>query len=201
MLTTSPARLLSVALALALSLAVLVAALLAPSQTLAQTHRPTCSTSAAQSKTKGTVHACAQSSHKGKGRSHAHHATKRHAEHGGAKHPLVKKSPKTAPPAPPAPPAASCEDGSAPVRANDGSFSCKDGSEPACEDSSNPTRSSSDTSLVCPVSSEGGSGSSEAECEEGLGSTCSAGTDFSSAEHACEASSSDGSSFVCEDRS
>ena len=43
---------------------------------------------------------------------------------------------------------ATCEDGSAPVRAGDGSFSCGDESEPTCEDGSEPTPTS-DLTLRC----------------------------------------------------
>lgn len=182
--TRPPARRLTSALALAVSLGALVAALVAPSQSLAKSHKPTCSTSASHAKTKRTVHACAQSSHKGK--SNAHHAPKRHATHA-----LTKATS----PAPSSPAAAYCEDGSAPVRATDGSFSCDDGSQPECEGGSTPTPSINGTSLVCPVSSEGGSG--EAECAEGPGSICSAGTSYGTSEQACE-TSSNSSNFVCE---
>jgi hypothetical protein len=41
-----------------------------------------------------------------------------------------------------------CEDESAPLRGDDGSYSCEDGSEPECEDGSSPTLSS-DSTLVC----------------------------------------------------
>jgi len=208
--TSSPARRLISALTLALSLAVLVTALLAPSQTLAQTHRPACSTSAAHPKTKRTAHACVQPSHRGqdKGKSNASRASKRHQ----AKRTVAKKTPKARPPASPALAPAYCEDGSAPARATDGSFSCGDGSEPECEDGSTPTRSRSGLTLVCPVLTEGESGSSEAECEESSGSVC--GTEpFSSTEPACEDGSApvrlgsgsyfcdDGSELICEDGS
>ncbi len=185
-----PARRLTLlALTLALSLAVLAAALLGPAQTLAQTHGSTCSTSAAHSKAK-TARTCARSSHKGK----AHHATGRRA-----RRTLAKKTPKASTPASPALAAAYCEDGSAPVRAGDGSFSCDDGSEPECEDGATPTVSPNGKDLLCPVSTEEASGSSEAQCEEGLG--CGAETGSAPAEQGCEALPSDGSSFVCEGES
>lgn len=61
-------------------------------------------------------------------------------------------------------PEAVCEDGSAPVRAGDGSFSCDDESLPVCEDGSVPVPSSSGSTLVC-----GGESSvaDEVGCEDG----------------------------------
>jgi hypothetical protein len=46
---------------------------------------------------------------------------------------------------------ATCEDGSAPVMAGDGSFSCDDESAPGCENGSVPTLSSDRSTLVCNV--------------------------------------------------
>ena len=47
--------------------------------------------------------------------------------------------------------AAICEDGSVPIRAHDGSFSCDDGSEPGCENGSEPILSGDRSALVCEV--------------------------------------------------
>jgi hypothetical protein len=171
------------ALTLAVFLAVLVAALLGPSQSLAQTHKLAC----AHARAKRSAQACVQSAHRGKAR----HASK----HRG-KHTLANAPSETLP----ALAAASCEDGSAPVREGNGSFSCADGSEPECEDGSTPTRSGNGKSLLCPVIGEAGPESSEAaECEEGLSSMCSTGTISGSSEQECEVSSSAGASFVCEE--
>lgn len=63
--------------------------------------------------------------------------------------------------------AAVCEDGSAPIRAGDGSFSCVDESQPVCEDGSVPTPSSSGTTLVCGAEPSDDSGVTEVTCEDG----------------------------------
>jgi hypothetical protein len=192
-----PARRLTLALTLALSLAVLAAALLGPSQTLAQAHRGTCSSSATDSRTKLAAHTCVRPSRKRRG----HHATRRRAKH-------AKKAPKAGTRSP-ALAAAYCEDGSAPVRAGNGSFSCDDGSEPECEDGSTPTVSRNGKRLVCPVAGEGvGAGEGEAgsseECQAGeageAGAGCGAEAGTASGLPACEAPSSEGSA-ACEEQS
>lgn len=160
---------------LALTLSAFVVALLGPAQTLAQAHKASCS-GAVHAKAKRGAHACAQSSHKPKTKHHAKHASK-------------KKTHKKTHRASQATVPASCEDGSAPLRAGDGSFSCDDGSEPECEGGATPAASRNGKSLVCLVAAEDETGASEAECEEeGLG--C-------SFEQACEASGEDSSS-ACE---
>ncbi len=167
---------------LALSLSVIAMALFGAAQTLAQTHKAACSTSAHAKK--HSAHACTQPSHKVK----AH--TKRHTKH------APKKTAKKNPPASQAAVAAQCEDGSAPVRASDGSFSCDDGSEPECESGATPAPSRNGKSLLCPVPAESEAASSEAECEEeGLGCTT---TGSDPGEQACTASAADSSSFTCE---
>jgi hypothetical protein len=60
-----------------------------------------------------------------------------------------------------------CEDGSAPIQAGDGSFSCVDESQPVCENGSVPTLSSSGTTLVCGAEPSVDSGVSEVTCEDG----------------------------------
>jgi hypothetical protein len=176
-----PARRLTLAVTVLLSLGVLVAALIGPAQGLAQTRKPACSSSA-HAKAKHATRACTRPSHKRKAKSHAKHMT-------------TKKTSKGSP-TPPATVAAVCEDGSAPVRTSAGSFSCSDGSEPACESGATPTTSRSGKSLLCPVLTESEPGSTEAECEEeGLECT---GVSSGSGEQGCEASASDSSSFVCE---
>jgi hypothetical protein len=60
----------------------------------------------------------------------------------------------------------SCEDGTAPVRARDGSLSCDDGSEPICEDGLPPALSGSPSTPVC-EGGQDGSGGEEPACEDG----------------------------------
>ncbi|MGD1056513.1 MAG: hypothetical protein ABR992_03785 [Solirubrobacteraceae bacterium] len=163
------------------SLAVLVAALLGPAQTLAQTRKPSCS----HARAKRGAHACGQTSHKGKARH-----SKKHRKH------TLTAVPGEAVPAPTP---ATCEDGSAPVQEANGSFSCADGSEPACEDGASPTRSHTGKSLLCPVIAEPESESGEEECEEGLSALCSTEPLPGSKERTCEVSSSTSSSFICEE--
>jgi hypothetical protein len=171
---------------LALSLSVIAMALFGASQTLAQTHKAACST-AAHAK-KRSAHACTQPSHKVK--TEARHAAKRHTKH------TSKKTGKAGTPVSQAAVAAQCEDGSAPVRAGDGSFSCADGSEPECESGATPTPSRSGKSLLCPAPAESEAVSSESECEEeGLACTT---TGSDPGEQACTASAADSSSFTCE---
>jgi hypothetical protein len=146
-------RRLASALALGLSLGVLAAAaLLGPAQTLAQTHRATCPSSGAHSKAKHG-HGCAKPARKGKSHRTAKHHAKRTKTKAGS-----SASGAFVP--------ARCEDGSLPVAAANGSFSCDDGSEPECENGAAPTRSSKDKKLLCPVSTHNEPGAGEAECEE-----------------------------------
>jgi hypothetical protein len=190
-----PARRLTLALTLALSLAVLVATLLlGPSQTLARGRRATCSSSATDSRAKLATHTCVRPARRHRG----HHATRRRARH-------AKKAPRASNRSP-ALAAAYCEDGSAPVRAGNGSFSCDDGSEPECEDGATPTVSRNGRSLVCPPASEGEAGASE-ECQAGeageageAGAGCGAETGSNSGVPACEAHASEGSA-ACEEPS
>jgi hypothetical protein len=171
---------------LALSLSVFVLALFGPAQTLAQTHKAACSTSAHAKKR--SAHACTQPSHRAKAQTR--HASKHHAKH------TSKKTGKGGTSASQATVPAQCEDGSAPVRAADGSFSCDDGSEPECEDGATPTASRNGNRLLCSAPAESEAGSSEAECEEeGLGCTT---TGSGPGEQACTASAADSSSFTCE---
>jgi hypothetical protein len=163
-------------------LAVLVAALLGPAQTLAQTRKPSCS----HAKSKRGAHACVQASHKGRSR---------HSNKHRGKHTLATTPSETVPTVEPA----SCEDGSAPVKEANGSFSCADGSEPECEDGASPTRSRNGKSLLCPVIAEPESEAGEGECEEGLSALCSTEPLPDSKERTCEVSSSTSSSFICEE--
>jgi hypothetical protein len=187
-----PARRLPIALTLTLSLGMLAAALLGPSQTLAQTHRPACSSAAARARAERSAHTCPRSSHARKSRTQARHVTRHHAKRAPA-----GKTPEQAPTSP-----AYCEDGSAPVRAGSGSFACYDGSEPECEDGATPTLSSNASSLVCAATGEGESSSSEVECQEGEASGCGGETGSGPGEQTCEAPAGDGpTSAVCEGES
>ena len=169
-------------LTLVVLLAALAAALIGPAQTLAQTRKPSCS----HAGTRHGARTCSQASHKGRAR----HSSKHRGKHTLATTPGA---------AVPAVEAASCEDGSAPVREANGSFSCADGSEPECEDGASPTRSHNGKSLLCPISAEPESESGEGECEEGLSALCSTEPLPGSKEQACEVSSSTSSSFICEE--
>ncbi len=169
-----------------------------PTQTLASSHRPTCSTAAAHAhSTSAHAHTgprCSHSAHGQKGKPGAHHTSGHHAKH----HPVKKKAaPKHAPTTVPA----SCEDGSSPVRAAGGSFSCKDDSRPDCEDGSTPTRS--DAGLRCPAPSqaEDPEDEEESECEEGVGLSCDPDGAPGSSEQACLPAPGLRFSFVCDDAS
>lgn len=182
---TSTRRLTSTLTLLALAIA-LVSALLGPAQTLAQTRTARCPSSTGHVKAR-RAHACARSTHKGKAHGRKHRS----------KHALAKE-PQQGVPA--SLPAAYCEDGSSPVQASDGSFSCADGSAPECEDGAEPTRSSNGRSLVCAI--PGGEGeeeaeSGESECEE-AGTSCPQIPAPSSDEHSCEVRAGESSSFLCE---
>jgi hypothetical protein len=185
-MTSRPSARLTAALTLALSLLALVVTLLGPAQTLAQA-RKTCSTPAGQAKTKRAARPCSQSSRLDKKK-------KRHARRHHAKLAPAKKTSQTSGPAAASVEPARCEGGQTPVHAANGSFSCSDGSEPECEDGATPVASRKGNSLVCPVSSEGESGSSAPECEEEEELACST----IAGEQACETSGSDSSSFSCE---
>jgi hypothetical protein len=81
---------------------------------------------------------------------------------------------------------ASCEDGSAPSTAGDGSLACDDGSEPVCDDGSTPVRPAGRATLLCPPPSGSGVGVPEQGCE----GECSSAPDCEApaAATACEAS-------------
>jgi hypothetical protein len=178
--TLPPVRRLTLALAIALSMGALVAALIGPAETLAQTHKSACSSSAAPAKrSKGTSHPCP--SHKSKGKGHGSSTKAKHTKKRHKKGPLLRIP-------------ASCEDGNAPVP-SEGSFHCSDGSEPQCVDGATPAVSRNGKMLLCPAvaTAEGEAGSSEAECEEEeLECVASSGSD----EEACEAAAS--GSIACE---
>ena len=171
-----------------LSMVAVAALLVLPGQAIARTQKTACTASSKAHSGRGG-HACSQSTHaskslqKGKTRArskvkghHAKHATVK-ARHsgktthaGGARHPDQKKpAPKDGAKTPPATSTtgATCKDGSAPVREEDGSFGCDDGSEPGCEDGSAPVLSSDGSTLLCIVESGGPGAPPGATCEDG----------------------------------
>jgi hypothetical protein len=135
---------------------------------------------------KRTGHVCTTSKHAGS----SHHSAKHHHSAGHA----VKKTGPVAPAAATRV-AASCEDGSAPLRAG-GTFSCADGSEPACQDGSTPVSSSDRSTLLCPSSKAG----AETGCEDISNPECTFGG--SEGEAACEGAgaspAADGEVVSCE---
>jgi hypothetical protein len=166
-------------LLLALSLLALAVALAGPSETFAQTHRTSCSSSHA--KGRRATRTCPQASHKTATRPAAKRRVKRHAK-ARSRHGAHGSKAKSFVPA-------VCEDGSPPVLGAEGSFSCQDGSEPLCEDGATPARSGNGESLVCAMASEPEATGGEAECEEPEaeeGSSCS--VEAQAGEQACEAS-------------
>jgi hypothetical protein len=168
-------------LLLALSLLALAIALIGPSETFAQGHKGTCSSSHA--KARHAARTCPQASRKTKKtrpaskprvvkRSHTKTRTKR-GSHGSKATVFVP---------------AVCENGSAPVLGAEGSFSCEDGSEPLCENGATPKRASNGKSLQCAVASEPEASGGETQCEEAEteeGTGCSVGAE--AGEQACEA--------------
>jgi hypothetical protein len=162
--------------AAALIVTILVAAALTllafSSQSLARARKGACPSSSA-AHVRHVPRACAQSkrtskpSHKGK--AHARARVKgHHGKHAATKKQAAEGQPAkttTKPPAPASQTPAICEDGSAPLRAGDGSFSCDDESDPVCENGATPAPSSDGSSLVCAAA--GPSGYSEATCEDG----------------------------------
>jgi hypothetical protein len=143
------------ALIVTISMAAALTLLAFSSQSLAQARKGACPSSS-PAHVRHVPRACAQSkrtskpSHKGeaqarsrvKGHHVNHAAARKHAADGQP----AKKT--TKPPAAASQIPAICEEGSAPVRAGDGSFSCGDESEPTCEDGSEPTLTS-DLTLRC----------------------------------------------------
>lgn len=87
-----------------------------------------------------------------------------HAKRRSQKHRQVKKRlTHTTLPATPATPAL-CEDGSMPV-AGAGEFTCGDGSEPGCEDGSEPTQSAIGTAPLCPAEEDPSVEAPDGQCE------------------------------------
>lgn len=95
---------------------------------------------------------------------------------------------------------ASCEDGRAPLRAANGSFSCADESEPSCEDGATPARSANGAELLCPPVQSGGA----SFCSDGSGGECTISW-ASTGQPACEDGTApvlaNSGSFACDDGS
>ena len=194
-----PSRSLTAVLAVSLSMAGVVMLLALSPQSMAQARKAACSSpSAAHSK--GSPHTCTQSQRTSKTsrKSHAHARPTvkgRHLKHAAGKKKAAKGTPakRTAKsPAGTSQTLAICEDGSSPVRAGDGSFSCDDESAPSCEAGAAPVPSSNGLSLVCGAAAKGAFGSTEAMCEDGTAPVPAGNGSFS-----CD----DGSEPTCEDES
>ena len=162
-------------LAVALSLATAVGLSAPPLPAFAQARRATCPSSSTAHPKHGTP-ACSQSGRKSKSDAGPHRANagprntaprkanaaprkanaNRGARNGHSKR-AVRKKPKEgtnkAKQRAISQAAASCEDGSAPIQASDGSFFCDDGSEPGCENGANPIPSRDHSTLVCEIGS------------------------------------------------
>jgi hypothetical protein len=196
-----PGRRLAAAFASTLSAAAVLAVLTLSPQAMAQGRKAACPNPAVAHP--GPVaRACAQAGRKR--RAHARPKVKRHhAKRGVGRNNGKRKRSK--PSTVTGRFAAACEDASAPVRAGDGSFSCRDGSEPTCEDGSSPTLSSDGSTLVCEFGSPGGAGSAEAVCEDGSAPNPAGNGSFScgdGSEPSCEdgsppTPSSEGSALLC----
>jgi hypothetical protein len=199
-------------LALAFLTATIVVLLVLSPQAVAQARKAACSSSVTTHPERGT-RACARASHTSepsqKRRTHRRPKVKgHHSRHAGARKGTAKTKTKAAKrtdkSATGGQTRALCENGSAPVRASDGSFSCADESEPVCPDGSTPVLSSNGSTLLCDVKASS-SGSSEAVCEDGSAPTRAGDGSFSCADESepvCEngsvpALSSDGSTLLC----
>jgi hypothetical protein len=171
-----------------LSMVAVAALLVLPGQAMARTHKTAC-TASSKARSGRSPHACSQSTHASKslqkGKTQARSKLKGHhgkpatakaghagkathpgdARHPDQKKPAPKDRAKTPPPTSTTP--ATCEDGSAPVHEEDGSFGCEDESEPGCENGSAPVLSSDGSTLLCSVSSGGPGAPPGASCEDG----------------------------------
>jgi hypothetical protein len=196
-----PGRRLAAAFASALAVASVLAVLALSPQAMAQTRKAPCPSSAAAHLGTVVVRACARAARKR--RAHARPNVKRHHAKRAVGRKKKRKRPR--PSTVTGQIAASCEDASAPVPAGDGSFSCRDGSEPACEDGSSPTLSRNGSTLVCVFGRWGSAGSAEAVCEDGRAPNPAGNGSFScgdGSEPSCEDGSNptpsgEGSALLC----
>ncbi len=189
---------------LALPLAILLLAIAPPSALAhAKSHHSSCSHPATAHAATSAEHAAAKHSTRPPACSQQKGRTKKDTA-GPAKrrkrgHAVARGSKPAASPTVHATPA-SCEDGAAPVRASDGSFSCADESEPSCEDGATPTRSANGSELLCPVAQDNG----EDFCSDGSSGECTVSW-ANSGEPTCEDGTApvrmDSGSFACDDGS
>jgi hypothetical protein len=190
-------------------------------QTMAQGSKAICRSSSTAHPKRG-AHVCVNSGrkrkaharpkakargHHAKGKAHVRLKAKAKGHH--AKHAVGKKKSKKTVNAPPPTvtieTAAACEDGTAPIQAGDGSFSCGDGSEPTCDDGLNLTFNSDGSTPLCGGGSNGPAGENEPVCEDGTAPvldgdssiSCADGSDPTCADGAEVAFSSDGSTLLC----
>lgn len=208
MTASTSTRSLTAMLVLALSLATVLALLALSPRAIAQARKASCPASLAAHSKRG-VSACAQavrtskSSRKSGARARSkvkgHHP--RHGKKKGTARTKAKR--RTSSPAS-SQTRAVCEDGSAPVRAGNGFFSCADESEPVCENGSLPVLSSNGSTLVC-AGKGAGSSPTDAVCEDGSAPVRAGNGSFSCADESepvCEDGSvpklsSDGATLLC----
>jgi hypothetical protein len=182
----------ALALALALSLACVLALTLLASQSLARVAGSSCSSPTAAG-ARAHRSSCGHAARPAKRHRHKakhHHAKPKHAKAKAKQAPALTKVPAT------------CEDGSEPARTGTSSFSCTDGSEPECENGSNPTLSSGGSTLQCTVPIVAGSSVTEGSCESEAGPSCATiSEEFPEANCAdgSEPSSSEGTQYFCTD--
>jgi len=195
LLTTSlPGRRLITPLTSALSLAVAVAVLALALQATAQARRAACRPLPGAHHRHG-ARACARSGHRSRAharrRANGHHS--RHAVGRRGRANLPATSSRTA---------AVCANGSEPILAGSGFFSCNDGSEPACPGGASPAPSGDGSALVCDVASAD-SASSAAICPNGAVATgdgsfrCEDGSEPTCEDGTIPVLSGDGSTLVC----
>lgn len=149
----------------------LVALMLVPAFALARVAR-------SASRSASCAAAAHTTGHNGKRPAGKSHCTKRkaHKHHSAAHRTKKTAGKKTAVPSVALTPAV-CEDGSLPSHAGGGTYTCEDGSEPACEDGDAPTRTKATSAPMCKPESEV---EVEVECLQEASGECQAG------EFACE---------------
>jgi hypothetical protein len=157
-------------LALALTLVALVAL---PARSLAQTRNDSCTTAASATTHRGhQARSCAPARHTGaeasiktkaksKPRRHRHHHARRSKKGARRRRRTIHGTPEASQAAP------TCQDGSAPSPAGNGTFTCDDGSQPTCQDGIAPVVAEGGSKLVCVAAAAAGEPGSEPVCEDG----------------------------------
>jgi hypothetical protein len=183
-------RRVTIALPLALVAAALALLLFGPAVALGQAARADCASSSGHGAR--VVRAC-------RARRHGTHARSKGRKHH-AKHAVGKRKKKSKhnsserTPAASTSPPATCEDASAPIPGGDGSYSCEDGSEPACASGVEPVRSSDGSKLLCPIETGAGQGAAVAICEDESSPLPAGGGSYSCDDGGSEPECEDGSS-------